>query len=138
MEKEIKTNQWDEDTELAEELMKQKVWAVVGANHSPHKYGNMIYNKLLRHDYQVYPVNRRYDTINDNKCYPTISDLPVKPEVINMVVAPAICENYLHEAAELGIKYIWLQPGTHDEKVMDLIDKYELKAVQACILVSLR
>lgn len=131
-------NEWDDETTLAEKMMSQKVWAVIGANNNPRKYGNMIYNKLLRHNYKVYPVNHKYDSIENNRCYPSISDLPEIPDVLNMVVAPKICEDYLHQAARLGIKYIWLQPGTHDQNVMDLVSKYELDAVQGCVLVSLR
>ena len=31
---------------MEEEMLKKKVWAVIGANSNPEKYGNMIYKKL--------------------------------------------------------------------------------------------
>lgn len=123
---------------LEEEMLKNKVWAVVGANQDPEKYGNMIYRKLKSRGYEVYAVNPIYDTVEGDVCYKDLTSLPKKPEVIDMVVSPKRGKPILEEAAKLGIQYIWLQPGTYDEEVLKLIDTLGLKAVQACVLVALR
>jgi predicted CoA-binding protein len=41
-------------------------------------------------------------------------------------------------AAKLGIKHIWLQPGTHDAAILKQINDLGLQSVQACVLVALR
>ncbi|MDP4093791.1 MAG: CoA-binding protein [Bacillota bacterium] len=123
---------------LEEEMLEKKVWAVVGANDNPGKYGNMIYKKLKRHGYTVYPINPNYETIEGDKCYPDLSSLPEKPQVIDMVVSPKRGAAVLEEAAKLGIENIWLQPGTHNDNIMKLIGDRGLTAVQACVLVALR
>ncbi len=122
---------------LEEMMLDRKVWAVVGANENPEKYGNMIYRKLRAKGYEVYPVNPNYETVEGDKCYKDLSSLPKKPDVIDMVVSPKRGIPVIKEAAELGIKNIWLQPGTHNEELMDLIDKNGLTAVKACVLVAL-
>ena len=33
-------------------MLEKKVWAVVGANEDPGKYGNMIFRKLLSRGYE--------------------------------------------------------------------------------------
>jgi len=96
---------------LEEIMLEKKVWAVVGANQNPEKYGNMIYRKLKVKGYEVYAVNPNYDTIEKDKCYKDLSSLPVVPEVIDMVVSPKRGILVLEEASNLGIRYIWLQPG---------------------------
>lgn len=123
---------------LEEMMMEKKVWAVVGANDNPEKYGNMIYKKLKKFGYTVYPVNPNYEEIEGDKCYKDLSSLPEKPEVIDMVVSPKRGMAVLKEAASLGIQNIWLQPGTYNDEVMELIKSEGLTAVQACILVALR
>ncbi len=123
---------------LAETMLEKKVWAVVGANRNPEKYGNMIYHKLKRKGYETYAVNPVYDEIDGDPCYPSLSALPVVPDVVNMVVAPARGRAVIEEAARLGIRYIWLQPGTHDEALMRQIEESGLEAVQACVLVATR
>ena len=123
---------------LEYEMLDCKVWAVIGANENPKKYGNMIYRKLKARGYNVYPVNPRYETVDGDTCYATLSDLPEVPDVINMVVALARGAAFLPEAASLGIRYVWLQPGTYDDDLLQLIEELELTAVQACVLVASR
>ncbi|HEX3029774.1 MAG TPA: CoA-binding protein [Clostridia bacterium] len=122
---------------LEEMMLEKKVWAVVGANDNPEKYGNMIYKKLKSRGYEVYPVNPGYESIEGEKCYSDLSTLPQKPDVIDMVVSPKRGSAIIEEAARLGIKNIWLQPGTYDENLMELIEKNGLSAVKACVLVAL-
>ena len=123
---------------LEEDMLEKKVWAVVGANQDREKYGNMIYRKLKTRGYEVYAVNPMYETIEGDKCYKDLSSLPKVPEVIDMVVSPKRGKPVLEEAARLGIRYIWLQPGTYDDELMKKIDELSLEAVQACVLVATR
>ncbi len=121
-----------------EEMLEKKVWAVVGANSKPEKFGNRIYKKLKAKGYKVYPVSPNYEEIEGDKCYKNLSDLPEIPEVIDMVVSPKRGMAVIEEAATLGIKNIWLQPGTYDGALLKLIEEKELNSVQACVLVALR
>ncbi|HQA58154.1 MAG TPA: CoA-binding protein [Acetivibrio sp.] len=120
---------------LEELMLEKKVWAVVGANQNPEKYGNIIYKKLKSNGYEVYAVNPLYDTIEGDPCYKDLSSLPRVPDVINMVVSPKRAKPVIEEAAKLGIKYIWFQPGTHDSEVLELARNLGLETVQACVLV---
>ncbi len=119
-------------------MLEKKVWAVVGANDNPEKYGNMIYKRLKSRGYTVYPINPNYDSIEGDRCYKDLSSLPEKPEVIDMVVAPKHGKSIVEEAARLGIKNLWLQPGTYNDELMSMINENGLTAVKACVLVALR
>lgn len=120
---------------LTKEMLDKKVWAVIGANRNENKYGNIIYRMLKQRNYIVYPVNPTCQTVDGDPCYSKLADLPHKPDVLNMVVAPKRGEAYLREAASLGIKYVWFQPGTHDETTDALVEELGLTSVQACVLV---
>lgn len=120
-----------------EMMLEKKVWAVVGANDRPDRFGNKIYKKLKSKGYTVYPVNPNYDEIDGEKCYPDISSLPQVPEVIDMVVAPRHGTGVIEEASRLGIKNIWLQPGTYNDELLKLIDEKGMTSVQGCVLVAL-
>ena len=121
-----------------EKMLEKKVWAVIGANENPDKYGNMIYKKLKARGYKVYPVSPNYEVIDGDKCYPNLKALPEIPEVLDMVVSPKRGAAVIEEAAELGIKDIWLQPGTFNNELLELIESKGLNSVQACVLVALR
>ena len=123
---------------LEEKMLAKKIWAVVGANIDPHKYGNKIYKKLKAKGYEVYPVSPNFEKIEGDPCYPDLQSLPSKPEVINMVISPKRGKAVIEAAAEMGIENIWLQPGTYDDELLELIDNKGLHAVQACVLSSMR
>lgn len=123
---------------LEEKMLQEKIWAVIGANQNPRKYGNMIYQKLKRRGYITYAVNPHFAEVDGDTCYPSLAALPRKPDVINLVVAPEQTKKYVLEAAQLGISNLWLQPGTYDDDVLALIDDLSLTAVQACVLVATR
>ncbi len=123
---------------LEEMMLEKKVWAVIGANENPEKYGNIIYRKLLARGYRVYPVNPKYESIEGNKCYSDLNSLPEKPDVINMVVSPKRGRPVLEEAQKLGLEYVWFQPGTYDDELLEFAQEKGLTSVTACVLVALR
>lgn len=123
---------------LEEKMLEKKIWAVIGANQDPEKFGNMIYRKLKTRGYEVYAVNPMYESIEGEQCYKDLSSLPVVPEVVDMVVSRKRGKAVIDEAAKLGVKYIWLQPGTFDDDLLKQIDEHGLQSVQACVLVALR
>ncbi len=127
-----------EEMLLEEKMLEKKIWAVAGANEEPEKYGNKIYRKLLSRGYTVYPVNPKYEAIEGNRCYKDLSSLPQKPEVIDMVVSPKRGRPILEEAARLSIGFIWFQPGTYDDELLEFTKSLGLKYVLACVLVALR
>ena len=122
---------------IKESMLEKKIWAVIGANNDPDKFGNIIYRRLKCEGYTVYPVNPMYDNVEGDKCYPNLISLPQKPEVLDMVVSPKRGKAFIEEAAQLGIKDIWLQPGTYDQELLTLIKEKQLVALQACVLVEL-
>jgi len=120
-----------------EKMLEKKCWAVVGANEDPEKFGNKIFRKLISRGYKVYPVNPKYETIEGIPCYKDLSSIPEKPEVIDMVVSPKRGRPILEEAAQLGIRNIWFQPGTYDDELIEFAKSKGLTYVLGCVLVAL-
>jgi len=122
---------------LEDEMLRKKRWAVVGASTDPHKFGYKIYMKLKRFGYEVYPINPGYSDIEGDPCYGSLSALPVKPDVVDMVVNPRIGVNIINEASNLGIKYIWFQPGTFNDEIIQLAEDKNIQYVKNCVLTEL-
>jgi len=53
-----------------------------------------------------------------------------------MVVSPKRGKAIIEEAARMGIKYAWFQPGSFDEELLKRVEELGIKSVQACILIS--
>ncbi|MBN1774960.1 MAG: CoA-binding protein [Clostridiales bacterium] len=120
---------------LEKEMLSKKTWAVIGVTQDPDKYANMIYRRLRKMGFQVFAVNPKYEEAEGDRCYASLRDLPVIPEVINMVVSPKRGGDYLKEASELGIRYVWFQPGTEDASTDELSAELGLEYVKSCVLV---
>lgn len=115
-----------------------KNWVVVGANPNPAKYGNKIYNKLKKFNYNVTPVNPVYDQVEGVKTEKSLKDVKTPIDCISVVVSPKRSMQVVKDALEMGLKYIWFQPGTFDEEVIDYAENNGMEVVfHACVLVEL-
>lgn len=120
------------------EMLNKKVWAVVGVTPNKEKFGYKIWKKLKGHDYEVYAVNPKYDEVEGEKCYSSLANLPKVPEVVDLVVPPSVSITTVQEAKDLGIKYLWFQPGTADGEVIEKAEGLGLSIVyHDCVLVAL-
>lgn len=123
---------------LINDVLEQKVWAVVGATTNKSKFGYRIYRRLKEEGYEVYPVNPVYDDIEGDPCYNTVESLPITPDCVNMVVSADRGQPMLKGMLEKGVKRLWFQPGTYNS---DLIKEAETMGFEviydACVLVEL-
>lgn len=123
---------------IKEEMLRKKTWAVVGVTANKEKYGYKIWEKLKSHGYETYGVNPNYKEIQGEKIYPSLMELPKKVDVIDLVVPPKISIHTLDEAKELGIEYIWFQPGTFDNNVIEKAKDLGFKILfNDCVLATL-
>jgi len=125
----------------ARELLRRKTTriAVVGASNDPSKYGNIIVRTLLRHGYEVFPVNLRETTIAGLTAYPKLGAVPGPVDIVDVVTPPESTLGILKEAAEAGISLVWLQDGSYDETALRAAAEAPFKTVHgACIMVEAR
>lgn len=124
--------------DLKDKMMDKKVWAVVGVTENRAKFGYKDWKILQARNYEVYGVNPMYDSIEGQVIYPSLSDLPEKPDVVNMVINPSRGKEVLEEAAKLGIKYIFFQPGSYDAELMQYTQDLGLEGLFGdCVYATL-
>ena len=118
-------------------LDKNNVVAVVGVSRDSKKWGHRIFKKLIDSGFNVYAVNPKYSKIAGIKCHPTIKSLPAKPNVVIIVVPPKITEKIVEECKALGVKMIWMQPGSESEKAIAFCEENNIEVVyNACLVVD--
>lgn len=122
-----------------QEMLEKKIWAVAGVTGKKERYGYKIWKTLKEHDYTAYGVNPNYDELEDEKIYHSLVDIPEEVEVLDMVVGPNIAMKTLEDAKEAGIEYIWFQPGSFDDKVIEKAEKMDFKILyDDCIYAELK
>ncbi len=93
--------------------------AVVGVNDNPQKFGYRIFVDLIDSGYNAFAVGVRGGEVNSKKIYKTLADLPEKPDIVITVVPPVGTEKIVDEVIALGIKEIWMQPGSQSAPAIE-------------------
>ncbi len=92
--------------------IREKEIAVVGVSSNHAKYGYKIFSTLAGNGFRVEGVNPKLGELEGKRIYPRLKDLPVKPDLVITVVPPSVTETVVDQAAELGIRELWMQPGS--------------------------
>ena len=112
--------------------------ALVGASNDKSKFGNRIYRDLRSKGYNVVPINPKDENIEGDKAYTSIQMIEELPDIVNLVVPPPIAMKVAQNAVELGVEYLWFQPGSESDELENwLKDTDGIKyLINACIMVE--
>ena len=119
----------DSVEKVKELMLSKKKWAVIGVTQDKSRYGYKIYNILNEKGYVAYGVNPKYSEVDGDKVYPSIKELPEKVDCVDFLVNPAVTLKLLDDVASIGIRYVWFQPGSFDEYVLDKAESLGLEMV---------
>ena len=120
-------------------LEKRNIFAVVGASKNPDKYGHQVYKDLRNAGYKVYAVNPNADEILGDKCYPNLESLPLQPNVADLVVPPEVAEEVVRACKSLGVKKVWMQPGSESEESIKFCEDSGIEVVHGvCVMIERR
>jgi uncharacterized protein len=101
-----------------EKTLKQKEIAVIGVSEQEEKYGYKIFRDLIINGYNVKGINIHGGAILGRKMYKSLEELESLPDIIITTVKPQVTEKIVETAIQLGIKEIWMQPGSESESAV--------------------
>ena len=118
-------------------LNKKDVFAVVGASEDNTKYGHKIFEALLKNGYNAYPINPNAKSVLNKKTYKSISLMPEKPDIVITVVKPEVTEKIADEAVKIGVKKIWMQPGSESKEAIKTCKENGISCTyNSCIIID--
>lgn len=118
-------------------LARKNVFAVVGATTNTEKYGYNVMKNLLNSGYKIFPINPKYEEIENIKCYTTLKDIPFKIDVVVTVVPSEITEKTVKEMSKIGITNIWMQPGSESNNAIRLCKEKNIECIHnTCIMLQ--
>jgi predicted CoA-binding protein len=112
-----------------------KLIAVIGVSDDASKYGHKIFRDLLNAGYPVKGVNPKGGFILGNNIYKSLSEIEKKPDLVITVVHPQVTEKVVEECNALGVKHVWMQPGSDSDEAVRKAADYGIKVTQACFMV---
>lgn len=112
--------------------------AVIGASSDRSKYGNKCVRAYQAAGWDVYPVNPSEDEIEGRPVHRKVTDVEADLDAASLYLVPPRTLRVLPELAEKGIgDVVYLNPGTHDERVMEKAAELGLPVERACSIVAL-
>lgn len=111
------TTETYDDNLLRQILAGAKVIAVVGASPKPDRDSHQIMAMLQRHGYRTIPVNPQVtgSSILGELVYASLAEVPERIDIVDVFRNSAAAGPVVLEAAELGLKTIWLQLGVRND-----------------------
>jgi len=106
----------DMDEYLREKLGKPRTVAVVGMSPKTERPSNEVGLYLKSIGFTVIPIHPMAKEIGGLKVYPTLESLPeeFKIDIVDLFVAGNRTMEAVEQAARIGAKCIWFQPGTEN------------------------
>lgn len=116
----------------------QKNIALIGVSSREEKFGFKIFRDLLKEGFKVKGVSPRAGEVLGNKIYRDITELEVVPDLVITVVPPEVTEKVVDSSIKLGVKEIWMQPGSESNNAIIKATDAGIKVVHhACFMVEM-
>jgi hypothetical protein len=103
-----------DDASMLGALDRARRIAVIGASSRPARPSHDVMAALLRHGYDVVPVNPRETEVLGRRCYPDLAaaveaEGPV--DIVDVFRNAGACPQHAREAVAVGAGCLWLQLG---------------------------
>ena len=93
--------------------------------------------KLLKEKgYHTFGVSPKYQEIDGNKMYENLDVIPSPIDVVVFVINPKYAKEYIGQMRTIGIGYAWMQPGTYNDEILDLMQSHGITPILDCILIQ--
>ena len=116
--------------------IKEKRIAVVGVSHKEDKISFRIFRDLISAGFIVEGINPSNGSIAGREISRSLKELSSVPDLVITVVPPQVTERIVEECRELGVKEIWMQPGSESEAAIKKAKEYRISVVyNACFMV---
>jgi predicted CoA-binding protein len=119
-----------------DDITKKKI-AVVGVSHKEERVSFRIFRDLVNAGFNVNGINPADGEMAGRKIYRNLKELESIPDLVITVVPPKVTERIVEECRELGIKEVWMQPGSESKTAVNKARDYGISVVyNDCFMVK--
>jgi len=112
--------------------------AVIGVSNRQEKFGFKIFRDLLKAGFKVKGISPRKEEVLGNKIYRDLSELESVPDLVITVVPSSVTEQVVDLSIKLGVKEIWMQPGSESAQAINKAEAAGIKVTSsACFMVEM-
>ena len=114
-------------------------FAVAGASNDRDKYGNKVLRCYQQNQRRAIPVHPRETVIEGETVFASLGAIPEPVHALSIITPPPVTERLVEEAAQLGIRHVWMQPGAESPAAIRRAQELGLSVIAGgpCLLVAL-
>jgi uncharacterized protein len=122
---------------MIDDFVSQRSLALVGASRDGKRgFGNAIRKELTAKGLALHLVHPEVETIDGQPCVRSLAEVADKVGGAVLVTPPAMTEQLVAQAADAGIRRLWLQQGAESEAAIRLAEERGLTVVHhQCVLM---
>ena len=121
---------------VIDDFVAQKSLAVCGVSRKGEGFGNFARKELTSRGFTLHLVHPEVDAIDGQPCARKLSDVAAKVGGVVLITPPEVTRRLVHEAAEAGIKRVWMQQGAEDPEAIRFCEEHGMSVVHGqCILM---
>ena len=118
-------------------MMAKQRWAVLGDVLNAAKPAAGVVGALKRAGKEVLLVNPRDKTGECHTSLKACAEQLDADTVVDLIINPVAGLQLIEEAAEIGIKSVFIQPGAGSDAIRDLCAKNGMVVYEGCVMVEL-
>ncbi|MDD5730719.1 MAG: CoA-binding protein [Candidatus Omnitrophica bacterium] len=123
---------------MDKKIIHEKEIAVIGVSNREYKFGYKIFRDLIKYGFKVKGVNPTNGQILGRKIYKSLRDMDSVPDLVITVVPHQVTERVVDECREMGVREIWMQPGSESELAIQKASKYGITVTaNSCFMVEI-
>ncbi len=85
--------------------------AIVGASPNKDNFGRSLMNELAKKEYQVIPVNPKYEEVEGVKSVATVKELPEGFKNVILAVPSSLTDGIIDQCIGTPVKRVWMIRG---------------------------
>jgi predicted CoA-binding protein len=97
--------------DIIEKFLEDKKVAIVGASNNKDNFGRSLMAELHKKEYQVIPVNPKYDEVEGVACVSTVRELPGDVQNIILAVPASLTDEIVEQCIGTPVKRVWMIRG---------------------------
>jgi uncharacterized protein len=122
--------------ETINQFLVERTLALVGVSRNGKGFGNIVRKELAAKGYRILLVHPEAESIDGQKCARSLAEVAKEVGGVVLVTPPPTTIELVRQAAEAGIRRIWMQRGAESEEAISFCEEQKLAAVHhECLLM---
>jgi len=105
----------------------------VGVSRKGDVAANIIYKRLRKKGYEVFPVNPNAEEVEGDRCYPDLSSIDGGVEGVVIGTHPTVAIEVIRQCGDLEIKNVWMHrsfgQGSVDDEAVKLCSEFGISVI---------